>query len=349
MRSMFGGIVNAKIREWELNQSDLELNEEALRTKFGVENHGGQRQGQAKEKFMESLIERKIKRGKAKSVVSTKESERKRKGSEWLIENHESLKEEQVEEKEDEIEKSEETKENLISILELLNYNLWNKPNQGMKAKEEGVGKELSIGYDDTLISLSLNPFLLYHEFCFKELKLFLELYASYVTLVGNKMVNSFTRDLAFVVDYMLKCSSPCAYFEEQLLVSVARYIKLSHHDIELLYDNLLMFLCIYVEGFHERISWFSWSLSGVFHAKLKGEFIENCDYESSVLYASMETLDGFIPSIQHLCFVSLRFEFPHDEKRGYDMTVGMHEFLEDSSPGVKATRMVKMKINWNF
>ncbi|KAI5680964.1 hypothetical protein M9H77_02191 [Catharanthus roseus] len=57
-----------------------------------------------------------------------------------------------------------------------------------MKAKEEGMGKELSIGLEDTLLSLSLNPFLLYHEFSFKELKLFLDLYASYVTLVGNMM-----------------------------------------------------------------------------------------------------------------------------------------------------------------
>ncbi|KAI5649866.1 hypothetical protein M9H77_35871 [Catharanthus roseus] len=32
------------------------LMKQALRMKFGVENHGGQRQGQAKEKFMESLI-----------------------------------------------------------------------------------------------------------------------------------------------------------------------------------------------------------------------------------------------------------------------------------------------------
>ncbi|KAI5667651.1 hypothetical protein M9H77_17504 [Catharanthus roseus] len=54
----------------------------------------------------------------------------------------------------------------------------------GRKAKEEGMGKELSIGYEDTSISLSLNPFLLCHEFYFKELKLFLELYAAYVTLV---------------------------------------------------------------------------------------------------------------------------------------------------------------------
>ncbi|KAI5681331.1 hypothetical protein M9H77_02558 [Catharanthus roseus] len=138
--------------------------------------------------------EEKARKDKVKSVVSTKESQEKRKESECLTKNHESLKEEQEKEKQYEIEKSEETKEvmrlmifeedkregmkesvNSISILELLNYNLWNKANHGMKAKEEGMGKELSIGFEDTSLSLSLN--------------LFLELYASYVTLVGNVMV----------------------------------------------------------------------------------------------------------------------------------------------------------------
>ncbi|KAI5676947.1 hypothetical protein M9H77_07897 [Catharanthus roseus] len=41
-----------------------------------------------------------------------------------------------------------------------------------------------------------------------------------------------------FDVDHMLKCSSPCAYLDKQLLDSVAR-IKPSYHDLELLYDNL--------------------------------------------------------------------------------------------------------------
>ncbi|KAI5675884.1 hypothetical protein M9H77_06834 [Catharanthus roseus] len=49
------------------------------------------------------------------------------------------------------------------------------KLNYERKAKEEGMGKELTIGYEDRSISLSFNPFLLYHELCFKELKLFLE------------------------------------------------------------------------------------------------------------------------------------------------------------------------------
>ncbi|KAI5653013.1 hypothetical protein M9H77_30200 [Catharanthus roseus] len=57
-----------------------------------------------------------------------------------------------------------------------------------MKAKEEGIGKGLYISFEDTSLSLYLNPFLLYHEFSFKNLKLFLELYATFVIFVGNIM-----------------------------------------------------------------------------------------------------------------------------------------------------------------
>ncbi|KAI5666974.1 hypothetical protein M9H77_16827 [Catharanthus roseus] len=64
--------------------------------------------------------------------------------------------------------------------------------NHGMKAKGEGIGKELSIGYEDTSISLSLNPFLLCHELSFKELKLFLELNPSYVLGRGVGIVTIF-------------------------------------------------------------------------------------------------------------------------------------------------------------
>ncbi|KAI5676208.1 hypothetical protein M9H77_07158 [Catharanthus roseus] len=38
-----------------------------------------------------------------------------------------------------------------------------------MKAREEGMGKELSISFEDTSLSLSLNPVILYREFSFKE------------------------------------------------------------------------------------------------------------------------------------------------------------------------------------
>ncbi|KAI5658026.1 hypothetical protein M9H77_26819 [Catharanthus roseus] len=44
------------------------------------------------------------------------------------------------------------------------------KSNHGMKAKQEDMGKEISAGYEDTSISLCLNPFLLCREFSFKDL-----------------------------------------------------------------------------------------------------------------------------------------------------------------------------------
>ncbi|KAI5652469.1 hypothetical protein M9H77_29656 [Catharanthus roseus] len=142
------------------------------------------------------VTEEKSRKEKAKSVVSTKESEEKRKESECLIENHESLKEEQVKEKQDEIEKTQNIENEgilayklykTISFLpftsflsfdfiinkayscslyffcdriqsQFLNFLITiygTKPNHGMKAKEQGMEKELSIGYEDTSLSLS--------------------------------------------------------------------------------------------------------------------------------------------------------------------------------------------------
>ncbi|KAI5682089.1 hypothetical protein M9H77_03317 [Catharanthus roseus] len=127
------------------------LMKQSLRNRFGVRNHEEQRQSQAKGKIIESsmgekptkasklsqaqdILDRKVihhekkstctfvkeeksREEKVKSVVSTKESEGKRKESEYLIENNESLKEEKVKEKKDEIEKSEETKEEISLMI----------------------------------------------------------------------------------------------------------------------------------------------------------------------------------------------------------------------------------------
>ncbi|KAI5668647.1 hypothetical protein M9H77_18500 [Catharanthus roseus] len=104
--------------------------------------------------------------------------------------------------------------------------------------------------------------------------------------------------EASFDVDHMLKCSSPCAYLEKQLLVSIPR-IKPSYHNLELVHDNLFFgllvaifsssFACMwskihlffgsFVEsGYDERVSWFPWSLYSNFHAKFKGELVENCE-----------------------------------------------------------------------
>ncbi|KAI5681272.1 hypothetical protein M9H77_02499 [Catharanthus roseus] len=52
-------------------------------------------------------------------------------------------------------------------FLNVLTTTCGTKPNHRMKAKEEGMERDLNIGYEDISMSLSLNPFLLYHEFSF--------------------------------------------------------------------------------------------------------------------------------------------------------------------------------------
>ncbi|KAI5677093.1 hypothetical protein M9H77_08043 [Catharanthus roseus] len=196
-----------------------------------------------------------------------------------------------------------------------------------MKAKEEGIGKELNIGFEETSLSLSLNPFLLYREFSFKELKLFLELYASFVTV--KVMVSPFICEVAFDIDHMLKCSSPCASLDKQLLVSnrelnhltmtLSCYMILFSLIFLLLISHRLVLICgvrfissldLLLKVVMIRVSCFPWSLCSDFHAKYKGELVENCDFESSFLYAFVKNLDRTIPSIQLLNLVNLKFKF---------------------------------------
>ncbi|KAI5681128.1 hypothetical protein M9H77_02355 [Catharanthus roseus] len=152
----------------------------------------------------------------------------------------------------------------------------------------------------------------------------------------GTLMINAMTYELTLNFAHIFKCSSSYAYLEKQLLDSVAR-IELFYHDLELLHDSLFfaliitnvlsscasmwskihIFLGSFVKsGYIERVSWFSCSFCGVFYAKLKGEFVKNCNYVPSFLFASMKNLDGFIPSIQLLHFVSYQFEFPYDKQK---------------------------------
>ncbi|KAI5649989.1 hypothetical protein M9H77_35994 [Catharanthus roseus] len=58
------------------------------------------------------------------------------------------------------------------TFLNFLTTTCGTKLNHGTKAKEEGMGKELNLGYEDSSISLSFNHFLLCHELTFKELKI---------------------------------------------------------------------------------------------------------------------------------------------------------------------------------
>ncbi|KAI5672423.1 hypothetical protein M9H77_12787 [Catharanthus roseus] len=259
------------------------LMKQALRTKFGVENHEGQRQGQAKEKFMKSSMGEK----------STKTNELSQSQEVIDRKSHSSLEEEHFYLCKRRKIKRGKCEEIQPQFFNFLTTTCGTKSNHGMKAKGEGMGKELSIGYEGTSISLPLNLFFLCHGFSFKELQLFLELNASYVIFVGNFMVYPVICEQALDIDHMLKCSYPCAYLEKQLFVSMAR-IKQSYHDLESLHANLFFDLLVvnfssscaskwskirifreyFVEsGYDERINWFSWSLSDFFHAKLKGKF----------------------------------------------------------------------------
>ncbi|KAI5663037.1 hypothetical protein M9H77_22360 [Catharanthus roseus] len=163
--------------------------------------------------------------------------------------------------------------------------------------EKERLAERLCISESISILSKESEYFECSKEkFSFKELKLSLELCVAYITLDGNMMVNLFTCELSLDVTHMFMCSSSYAYFDKQLLVSVARIIP-SYHDLELLYDNLFFDLLVanfssscasmwskihillgsFVENsYDERLSLFSLSLSDVFHAKLKGEFVEN-------------------------------------------------------------------------
>ncbi|KAI5676931.1 hypothetical protein M9H77_07881 [Catharanthus roseus] len=57
-------------------------------------------------------------------------------------------------------------------------------------------------------------------------------------------MVSPLSFVLAFDIDHMLQCSSPCAYLEKQIIFSIAR-TKPSYYDLELLHDNLFFGLLV--------------------------------------------------------------------------------------------------------
>ncbi|KAI5668711.1 hypothetical protein M9H77_18564 [Catharanthus roseus] len=198
----------------------------------------------------------------------------------------------------------------------------------------ENVGGKLILFYGDLTMSFSSNLFLFYLVLSFKELKLFLQLNALHVILVGNCMVNLFTCELVLDIDYRLKYSSPYAFLEKQHLVSISR-IKPSYYSLELLHDNLLFDrlianvstscapmwsrICIFLRTFtencyDERVRCFFWTLCDDFHAKFKGEFVENCDYDHiSLILLRKILMDLFFP-YNLLCLVSYKFEFLHEE-----------------------------------
>ncbi|KAI5671468.1 hypothetical protein M9H77_11832 [Catharanthus roseus] len=90
--------------------------------------------------------------------------------------------------------------------------------------------KEIGPILEHLSISLSLNPSSLCYEVSLEELISLLDSHTFQISLIG---------DIFLDVDHMLKYSSPCAFLEKQLFVSIAR-IRPSYHDLELLHDNLL-------------------------------------------------------------------------------------------------------------
>ncbi|KAI5664541.1 hypothetical protein M9H77_23864 [Catharanthus roseus] len=111
-------------------------------------------------------------------------------------------------------------------------------------------------------------------------------LYASFVTFVRNVMVNPLPYDLAFGIDRMLKCSSPCASLEIQLLVSIAR-IKPSYQDLEFLNDNIL--LDFVVANFSSSCSSMQSKIHIYFRSFVESVFDERlCCYETSMGFNSV-------------------------------------------------------------
>ncbi|KAI5653011.1 hypothetical protein M9H77_30198 [Catharanthus roseus] len=109
------------------------------------------------------------------------------------------------------------------------------------------------------------------------------------ITLFGNVKVNPFTCDLAFDIDHMLKCSSPCAYLEKQLLVLIVDgFLK------ALLLGNLHGF-----QLYHFHFKEFMWLL---FHGKkMNGGFmvlkvhpsdLVKTTFENGVFELALEDLD---------------------------------------------------------
>ncbi|KAI5658110.1 hypothetical protein M9H77_26903 [Catharanthus roseus] len=93
-------------------------------------------------------------------------------------------------------------------------------------------------------VILYLNPFSLCHEFSFKELKLFLELYASYRTLVGNFMVNPSTCELALGIahKYMKKFVKECGYLPSFL----DTFVK--NHEAFIVLNQFFLYVGDYVQ-----------------------------------------------------------------------------------------------------
>ncbi|KAI5667643.1 hypothetical protein M9H77_17496 [Catharanthus roseus] len=97
--------------------------------------------------------------------------------------------------------------------------------------------KELGTIHEDLPISLFLKPSLMWHEVSFVELKLFLESYLSYVTIVGNACAISFGGGLLLLVSSTSKCVSSYNSLKNQFVINDISG-KPSCFECELVHDD---------------------------------------------------------------------------------------------------------------
>ncbi|KAI5653359.1 hypothetical protein M9H77_30546 [Catharanthus roseus] len=200
---------------------------------------------------------------------------------------------------------------------------------EGRRSIEKEVGHIL----EDLSISLSLNPSSLCYEVSLEELKSLLDSYTfQMISLVELNIVSfvlEFDRNpLQHVCTVTsMRGRRHTIEFEGQGK-NVGGKLLLCYEDLTMSFSSKL-FLFYFVFSFkelklflelnsfyEERVHCLVWIFCGDFHSKFKGEFVENCDYESPFLYASKKNLVGFISSIKLLCLESYKFEFPHEEQK---------------------------------
>ncbi|KAI5652997.1 hypothetical protein M9H77_30184 [Catharanthus roseus] len=177
----FEGNILGTINGLISTNQDLEFNEASIEDKFGVGNHEGQRQGQAKEKFMKSSMgEKSIKVNELsqdQDIFEAQDMENEGSLDYKLYKTIMFLPSTSSLSFDFRINESNSSSFSFFcdiaqsQFFDFLTTICRTKPNHGMKAKGGGMGKKLSIGYEHASISLSLNCFLLCHELSFKELK----------------------------------------------------------------------------------------------------------------------------------------------------------------------------------
>ncbi|KAI5682375.1 hypothetical protein M9H77_03603 [Catharanthus roseus] len=98
---------------------------------------------------------------------------------------------------------------------------------------------------------------------------------------------------------------------------------KPSYHDLKLLHDNFLF------DRLNAKVS--------TSYASMWREFVENCDYESSFIYASKKNFDGFIPSTKLLCL-------EHKKELWENLEASKPNREEDLNPTASSRVMAKEK-----